>query len=275
MITQHFAVGDIQGCLVEFNALLKAIQFDPHQHQLWLCGDLINRGPNSLGVIRMIRDLPISPVIVLGNHDLHFLAVWSGEKPLKEGRDTFHDILDSPECNEICEWYLRWPLVHHDASLGFTLAHAGIAPMWGIDEAVAYSKEVERVLRSPTERHELFANMYGNKPKLWQDNLAGVERLRVITNYCTRMRFCKEDGGLELKCKVPPGHQPNDLMPWFKVPGRKAHADKIIFGHWASLWGRANTTNIYALDTGCVWGGELTAMRLEDEMLFSVPGSPV
>lgn len=271
MITQHFAIGDLQGCLTEFDALLAKIQYDRHQHRLWLCGDLINRGPDSIGVIRRIQELPVEPVIVLGNHDLHFLAVHSGAKPMKAS-DTFDDMLDSPDSDAICDWLASQKLVYHDSNFGFTMAHAGIAPMWSIEQAQAFGREVEAVLNS-NQRDELFNNMYGNKPAKWSDDLASWDRLRVIINYCTRMRYCDADGTLALKCKVPPGFQPDNLMPWYQVPNRPAAQDKIIIGHWASLWGKANTPNIYALDTGCVWGGELTAMRLEDEQLFSVPAT--
>lgn len=271
MVTQHFAIGDIQGCLDELKALLKLIQFDPHVHKLWLCGDLVNRGPDSLGVIEFLRDLPIKPVIVLGNHDLHLLAMASGVKEPR-GKDNLFDILDSTECDDHCNWLRQQKLVHHDPELSFTMAHAGIAPVWTIADACKYAAEVEQVLKSDDDvAFDFFANMYGSKPKTWRTDLEGHKRLRLITNYCTRMRFCYDDGSLELKTKSEPGKQEPDLFPWFTIANRKAVNNKIIFGHWASLGGQANTKNIYALDTGCVWGGALTAMRLEDEQRFSVP----
>jgi bis(5'-nucleosyl)-tetraphosphatase (symmetrical) len=271
MVTQNFAIGDIQGCLKELKALLKAIQYDKHAHRLWLCGDLVNRGPDSLGVIEFIRDLPVEPRIVLGNHDLHLLAMASGVKDTR-AKDNFYDVLDSPDCDDHCHWLRQQKLVHHDSNLGYTMVHAGIAPAWSIADAVQYSNEVERVLQGDDEgAHHYFEKMYGSKPSQWSEDLTGMKRLRLITNICTRMRYCYEDGSLDLKDKSPPGFQHEDLIPWFKVAKRKAKKDNILFGHWASLQGRANTKHVYALDTGCVWGGSLTAMRLEDEAFYAVP----
>lgn len=262
-----YAIGDIQGCLEPLQCLLKKIAFDPTKDKLWLAGDLINRGPDTLATLRFLYKMRASISLVLGNHDLHFIAVYYGlRKPGKN--DTLDQLLIAPDRADLVYWLRQQKLVHHDPDLHFTMVHAGIPPQWSLDEALARAREVEAILQS--DRPEfLLENMYGNLPARWSDNLNGAERLRLITNYFTRMRFCSAEGELELQTKESAAAAPAGFAPWFSVTGRKMRNNKIIFGHWASLEGRANTKNIFALDTGCVWGGALTALRLEDEVYFS------
>ena len=263
-----YAIGDVQGCLEAFKALLKTIKFDPKKDTLWLAGDLINRGTESLETLRFIYSLRDSIITVLGNHDLHLLAVAANLRPCSVS-DTLDEILQAPDCNTLLKWLRQQPLLHHDSKLRYTMVHAGIPPQWSLKKAIKRAKEVEEVLRS--DRADLFLlSMYGNKPKRWKKGLSDVERWRVITNYFTRMRFCTEEGKLDLKTKSGLQNIPDGYAPWFAHSDRKTKNDLIIFGHWASLEGKSYTKNTFALDTGCVWGGALTAMRLEDQHRFSV-----
>lgn len=262
-----YAIGDIQGCLEPFQCLLTEIEFNPSSDRLWLAGDLINRGPDTLATLRFLYQLRDSITVVLGNHDLHFIAVYYGLR--KRGKnDTLDELLNAPDCAGLVYWLRQQKLLHHDPILNFTMVHAGIPPHWSLSEALERAREVENVLRS--DKVELFlANMYGNLPSRWDDNLAGADRLRLITNYFTRMRFCSAEGELELQTKESADAAPPGFAPWFSYQARKTRDEKIIFGHWAALEGRTDEKNIYALDTGCVWGGALTALRLEDESRFS------
>lgn len=262
-----YAIGDVQGCLEPLQCLLKKINFNPAFDKLWLAGDVINRGPDSLATLRFLYKMRDSITLVLGNHDLHFIAVYYGLR--KAGKnDTLEQLLIAPDRADLVYWLRHQKLVHYDATLNFTMVHAGIPPQWSLDNALARSREIERVLQSDSPEF-LLENMYGNIPARWSDDLQGADRLRVITNYFTRMRFCSAEGEVELQTKESADAAPIGFAPWFSLSGRKMCNDKIIFGHWAALEGRANTKNIYALDTGCVWGRELTALRLEDEVFFS------
>ncbi len=264
-----YAIGDIQGCYSPFEKLLQLIQFDPHKDTLWLTGDLVNRGPQSLEVLRFVKQLGNHQKIVLGNHDLHLLAV-AHESHAGWPDDTLTPILEAPDRDELLNWLRHQPLIHHDATLGYTMVHAGLAASWDLATAIALSREVEKTIQSE-KAAEFFHHMYGNDPDHWDSTLQGWNRLRCITNYFTRARFCYADGRLELKNKGTLVSHPDDLIPWFKVPHRVNADLKIIFGHWAALGGITDTPNTFALDTGCVWGYRLTAMRLEDEERFSVP----
>jgi bis(5'-nucleosyl)-tetraphosphatase (symmetrical) len=262
-----YAIGDIQGCYESLQCLLKKIAFNPEVDTLWLVGDLINRGPDSLATLRYLYSIRDSVEFVLGNHDLHFLAVAYGLR--KKGQsDTLEALLNAPDRQELIDWLIQGKLFHTDEGLGFSMVHAGIPPMWSLQQAQAHAREVEAVLQS-RYCHEFLRNMYGNQPNRWKNKLIGLERLRVITNYFTRMRFCTDEGMLEFDAKENMIAAPLGFAPWFSFSDRKTRNDKIIFGHWAALEGKTHTPNIYALDTGCVWGGALTAMRLEDEMRFS------
>lgn len=260
-----YAIGDIQGCLPQLKCLLKKISFDKTQDTLWLAGDLINRGSDCLGTLRYLYKLRNNIVCVLGNHDLHLLAVAYGKKNINKS-DTFAPILEAHDRDILLAWLRHKPLVHHDSALGFTMVHAGIPPMWSIKKALKRSQEVEVYLQS--KHFKAFLNgMYGNEPCRWSKELKGIERLKVITNYFTRMRFCNDNCELELQTKS--AEAPVGFQPWFNINNRIAANDKIIFGHWASLNGNTQQKNIYPIDTGCVWGGSLSALRLEDEKLFS------
>jgi bis(5'-nucleosyl)-tetraphosphatase (symmetrical) len=262
-----YAIGDIQGCYTPLQKLIEHIQFDPSKDKLWFTGDLVNRGSQSLETLRFVKNLGKSQQIVLGNHDLHLLAVSQNAHNGWE-EDTLKEILLAPDRDELLNWLSRQPLLHHDKELGYTMVHAGLANDWDLKTAQTLSREVETVLQSDQAK-EFFSHMYGNTPAKWSADLQGWDRIRCITNYFTRARFCHADGSLELKKKGKIEHT-EDLIPWYQIPNRKNADLKIIFGHWAALGGVTNFPNTFALDTGCVWGYCLTAMRLEDGKRFSV-----
>jgi bis(5'-nucleosyl)-tetraphosphatase (symmetrical) len=264
-----YAIGDIQGCLEPLQCLLKKIQFDAARDKLWLAGDLINRGPDSLETLRFLYNMRHSLQVVLGNHDLHFIAVYY--KVRKYGNsDTLKELLQAADAPVLVNWLRQQKLLHHDTHFGYTLVHAGIPPQWDLPQAAARAREVESALQSEN-CIDFLAAMYGNQPSRWSDDLLGQDRLRLITNYFTRMRFCSAEGELELKTKESADSAPAGFAPWFTHALRKTLDQKIIFGHWAALEGRANGANVFALDTGCVWGGSLTALRLDDGTYFSCP----
>ena len=262
-----YAVGDIQGCLIPLKRLLEQVDFTPASDRLWITGDLINRGPDSLAALRFVRQLGSSATVVLGNHDLHLLAVAQGERKLNR-KDTLAPILSAPDKDQLLDWLRHRPLLHHDADLGYVMTHAGIPPIWSLEEAKARAREVETVLRGG-KYVDFLATMYGNEPDTWSDDLSGWDRLRVITNYFTRMRFCSARGQLDLKAKQGLDSAPEGFTAWFKHPGHRCGQQKILFGHWAALEGKTGTDNAIALDTGCVWGKSLTMMRLQDGKRFS------
>jgi bis(5'-nucleosyl)-tetraphosphatase (symmetrical) len=264
-----YAIGDIQGCYQPFLTLLQTINFDPHRDTLWLTGDLVNRGPQSLDVLRYVRDLGERHQVVLGNHDLHLLAVSEGVLSQQAG-DTLTDILASPDRNELMNWLRFRPMLVQDEKLGYVMTHAGLAPAWTLSQAKLLAKEVEAMLQSSTWQL-FFPHMYGNQPDRWSDDLAGNDRMRCIINHFTRMRYCHADGRLELSSKGAIKDQADSLIPWFDVKPRLNADVNIIFGHWAALQGEVDVPNLYALDTGCVWGNKLSALRLEDGARFAVP----
>lgn len=267
-----FAVGDVQGCYDELQGLLAEIRFDPAHDRLWFTGDLVNRGPDSLEVLRFVRGLGERAVTVLGNHDLHLLAVAEGlGKPHRA--DTLQEILDAPDRDELLAWLRSRPLLHHDAALGYTLVHAGFAPQWDLAQAQLCAAELEAVLRGDDYR-DFFRTMYGDQPDRWDENLKGWERLRFSVNCFTRLRYCTADGRLGLRHKGEPGTQPPECLPWFEVPSRKSRGLRIVFGHWSTL-GLYQRDGVLALDTGCLWGGMLTAARLDGDgeiFSFDCPG---
>jgi bis(5'-nucleosyl)-tetraphosphatase (symmetrical) len=260
-----YAIGDIQGCYNELQQLLEQIRFDPVQDKLWLVGDLVNRGPDSLQVLRLIKSLGESAITVLGNHDLHLLAVAAGEAELHRS-DTLDDVLNAPDRDELLTWLRQQRLLY--AENGYVLVHAGLLPQWSVKQAVALAQEVETVLRSD-DYATFFEHMYGNTPRGWRDDLCGYKRLRVITNAFTRMRICTAQGEMEFKFKGEVEKIPAGYLPWFDMPKRKSHDATVIFGHWSAL-GLKVMPNVIALDTGCLWGGPMTAIRLDDRKIFQV-----
>ncbi|MCR8922318.1 symmetrical bis(5'-nucleosyl)-tetraphosphatase [Dasania sp. GY-MA-18] len=259
----RYAVGDLQGCLKPLQCLLQRVNFDPQQDQLWLVGDLINRGPDSLATLRFLKNLGPCTRIVLGNHDLHFLAVAYGTTTPRP-HDTLDELLQAPDKDELVAWLIQQPLMYRDPSGDYCMSHAGISPLWTISQAESYAREVEQILQS-SKAVDFFNNMYGNKPAGWQDDLQGWPRYRTITNYFTRMRYCGPQGELDLNNKSSTA--PANFHPWFTHPLRSTQQQKIIFGHWAALQGKANTENIFALDTGCAWKGHLSLMNLETQAI--------
>jgi bis(5'-nucleosyl)-tetraphosphatase (symmetrical) len=255
----HYAIGDIQGCSSAFAALLDAVAFDATRDRLWLVGDLVNRGPDSLGVLRRVMALGDCATCVLGNHDLHLLATAAGRREPRP-TDTFQAVLDAPDADEILDWLRHRKLLHHDPRTKRALVHAGIPPQWNVYEARDHAEEIETLLRSADWRAALGA-MYGDEPTAWSEDLDEASRWRYTINALTRMRYCDRRGRLDMTQSGPPGTQPRGLVPWFDVPGRLAHNTHIVFGHWAAL-GLLIRNDVTALDSGCVWGGALTAVPL-------------
>ena len=254
-----YAIGDIQGCELELQRLLERIRFDPGTDRLWFTGDLVNRGPGSLGVLRLVKALGDCAVVVLGNHDLHLLALAAGN--LKHAQaSTLDAVLTAPDRDELLDWLRHRPLLHHDADKDFTLIHAGLPPQWGLTAAITGARELEATLQGPDWQDYLHA-MYGNEPKRWDPALTGMDRLRFITNCLTRLRYCTLDGDLALKEKSLPASRPAGLVPWFQFPGRQSRNHRIIFGHWSAL-GYWDRDNVWGIDSGCLWGGHLTAIRV-------------
>lgn len=267
-----YALGDIQGCYDDLRRLLDVIEFDPETDRLWFVGDLVNRGPKSLETLRFVRSLGERAVTVLGNHDLHLLAVSQGIDKRKK-KDTLDDVLEASDAEILLDWLRHRPLLHHDAELGYTMVHAGLAPQWDLETARALAREVEDVLQSG-EHPELFANMYGDEPIQWSEGLRSWDRIRACINAFTRLRYCDPEGRMALSAKGPPGTQPAGVMPWYEIPGRNSSGLRIVFGHWSTLGYRAEH-NVIALDSGCVWGGRMTAVMLDAERprALSIPCS--
>lgn len=258
-----YAVGDLQGCLDPLLCLLDEVNFRPGQDRLWLVGDLVNRGPQSLETLEFLYENREHIVAVLGNHDLHLLAYAYGYRKASRG-DTLAPILASPRRDQLLGWLRTLPLVHWDEALGYAMVHAGIPPQWSVQQALQYSDEVSQALRDDALIQAFLANMYGNQPALWDERLKGMERLRVITNYCTRMRFCSAKGELELSNKGDPSHGPEGFKPWFEFYLANPENPPVIFGHWAALDGETQSNQAIGLDTGCVWGNKMTMLCLDN-----------
>jgi bis(5'-nucleosyl)-tetraphosphatase (symmetrical) len=255
-----YAIGDVQGCFDELERLLHELKFGKTD-RLWFVGDLVNRGPKSLEVLRFVRGLGERAVVVLGNHDLHLVTQHEGfERPRKD--DTFQDVLRAPDRKALVDWLRTRPMMHVEG--GYAMVHAGLLPQWSIEKAVALGKEVERALAAPGYG-EFLKNMYGSKPDEWRDSLAGWDRLRVIVNAMTRLRFCTPEGKMEFRAKA--AKPPAGFAAWFEFRKEK---DTIVCGHWSAL-GLKLTAKLAALDSGCVWGASLSALRLEDRALYQVP----
>src|SRR5437016_8008115 len=261
-----YAIGDVQGSFEELGVLLGSVGFDGDKDRLWFVGDLVNRGPASLATLRFVRDLGERALAVLGNHDLHLLALAHGVVKERED-DTLAEVLAAPDRDELIDWLRHRPMIHVEAN--YVLVHAGLLPQWDVATAKALAREVETELRGP--RHEEFlAQLYGSLPDRWNDKLRGIERLRVIVNAMTRLRFCTPEGVMEFRTKGETAEAPPGYLPWFEVPGRKSVDHTLVCGHWSAL-GLRIAPNLLALDSGCVWGGKLSAVRLEDRRLYQVP----
>lgn len=261
-----YAIGDIQGCYDELLRLLEAIDFNENQDQLWFAGDLVNRGPQSLETLRFVKSLGNSAISVLGNHDLHLIATYlSGSK--SHSNDSLSQTLNAPDCDELIAWLRQRPLFHYNEK--FSLVHAGLPPQWDFSLTKTLARQVEQLLRGQDHPY-FFKTMYGNRPSVWSTELNQMEQARFVINCFTRMRYCDLNGKLDFNHKGPPGSQPAHLLPWFAVPGRQSADMKIIFGHWSTL-GYYQGSNCYAIDTGCLWGGQLTALKLgETVKKFSI-----
>ncbi len=260
-----YAIGDIQGCFQALTQLLEKIEFNPSQDRLWLVGDLVNRGPGSLQVLQWAMGLGDRVVTVLGNHDLHLLAVAAGFVTAHRG-DTLDEILAVPERDEILDWLRQQRMIY--AEDDWVLVHAGLLPQWSVKQALRLGQEVEAALRADDYR-DFLQHMYGNQSDHWDDELSGMDRLRVITNAMTRLRVCSASGVMDFKYKGAVQDRPKNTLPWYEVPGRKSAKANIVFGHWSALGLSVGSRHV-ALDTGCLWGGQLTALRLEDRRVFQV-----
>lgn len=261
-----YAVGDIQGCFDSFRRLLDRCAFDPAADRLWLVGDLVNRGPRSLETLRFVRSLGEAAVTVLGNHDLYLLMVAEGGAKYRGKDDTLQEILDAPDSGELLHWIRMQRLFHREGEYG--LVHAGLLPQWTAARAQELAAEVETALRGPSYR-EFILNLWGSEPATWSDELTGWARLRVIVNAMTRLRFCTPEGVMEFLTKGEALAAPVGHLPWFEVPGRLSRDSVLVTGHWSAL-GLRLLPNLLALDSGCLWGGHLTALRLEDRQVFQV-----
>lgn len=256
----NFLIGDVQGCCDALERLLDTIGFSPSRDHVWLLGDLVNRGPHSLASLRRIQGLGGSASCLLGNHDLHLLAVADGAQRIKR-QDTLHDILAAPDREALLGWLRCQRLAAQDD--GWLLVHAGVAPQWDTAQTLALAVEVESVLRGPQpQRVDFMHALYGNRPLRWEPGLTGHDRLRFVVNALTRMRFCSRDGQLDLETKEGAGGAPPGYLPWFDVPGRRTASAQIAFGHWSTL-GLLERADVLCLDSGCVWGGALSAARID------------
>lgn len=262
-----YLIGDIHGCYDELRALLEQVAFNPQRDTLWLTGDLVARGPGSLEVLRYVHSLGNSVRLVLGNHDLHLLAIFAGISRNKT-KDRLTPLLESDECDLLLNWLRRQPVLQIDEEKKLVMAHAGISPQWDLNTAKICAREVEAVLSS--DSYPLFLNaMYGDMPNHWSNDLTGLARLRFSTNVLTRMRYCFPAGQLDMVCKDPPESAPPPLKPWFMLDGPVRRDYTIVFGHWASLEGQGTPEGIIALDTGCCWGGKLTLLHWEEQQWYS------
>lgn len=263
-----YVIGDVQGCLDALKRLLDRCRFDPAADRLVFAGDLVARGPDSAGTLRFVRTLGKAATTVLGNHDLHLLGAAHGQREAREGLDQ---VLHAADADALLDFIAGQPLAWHDPQLDVLVIHAGLAPQWSVAQTLALAAEAEAMLRDPASRAAFLPQMYGNEPARWSDALRGAERLRFVINCLTRARYCSADGDFEFYEKGAPGNQPATLLPWFAVPGRASIDTRVVFGHWSSL-GRIEWPQwrVWGLDTACVWGGSLTALRLDDCAIVQV-----
>jgi len=257
-----YAIGDVQGCCDELHDLLEKLKFDPGTDHVWFVGDLVNRGPKSLETLRFVHQLGDAAIVVLGNHDLHLLALLLTDAHAVAD-EYLQPILAADDRYMLADWLRSLPLAHYDKKLNTLMVHAGVVPQWSVKDTLAHSKEVEKILGGKKPKL-LLKTMYGSRPNCWSDDLEGAERLRFIINSMTRMRFCTRKGNLDFKAKLAPGMEADKLLPWFSLPDRAAAKTRIVFGHWSTL-GYHEANGVLGLDTGCVWGGRLTAARLDQD----------
>lgn len=260
----RYAIGDVQGCYDELRSLLARVKFSADRDRIWFVGDLVNRGPQSLETLRFVRSLGESAVVVLGNHDLHLLAVASGSRR-KRRSDTLDEVLAARDRDELLEWLISRPLLHLDTERGDLLVHAGLVPQWTAGMAHSLAREVEAALRK--DANKVFDHMYGDEPNRWSEDLTGPERLRFAINVLTRLRVCTADGRIDLRMKGKPPEAANaadSYRPWFDIESRRSRDVRVVFGHWSAL-GLVLQPGVIGLDTGCVWGNALTAYDLDDD----------
>jgi bis(5'-nucleosyl)-tetraphosphatase (symmetrical) len=265
-----YVIGDLQGCYAQLMGLLDKIKLSDSD-ALWFVGDLVNRGPQSLEVLRFLKNFTGTRYCVLGNHDLHLLAAAQSVRPLS-ATDTFNDVLVAPDRDELLFWLRQQPFIHYDATLNTVMAHAGIYPFWHLTESIHYAEELHQLLTSD-QYEDFIQEMYGNVPAFWDPNLSALPRYRFILNAFTRMRAINADHSLNFNFDGPLSELPAGCSPWFKKLLPEYQSTRIVFGHWAALLGETHTEHVYALDTGCVWGNRLTALRLEDGSIYSVPSA--
>lgn len=261
-----YAIGDIQGCYSALQQLLELISFNAVKDRLWLVGDIVNRGPDSLAALRFVKDSRNAATMVLGNHDLHLLMVAAGVAKMHND-DTLQSVLDAPDRDELLFWLRHQKLLHKEDDN--VMVHAGLLPAWNVEQAAELAQEVESALRKENFQ-EVFSQLYGNQPNYWRDDLTGYARLRVIVNAMTRMRICTNEGKMNFSYKGSEQDVPEGYLPWYETPNRASQKATIICGHWSAL-GLKIKHNLIALDTGCLWGGSLTAIRLNDRKIFQVP----
>ncbi len=261
-----YAIGDLQGCYSALQQLLELINFDTGKDRLWLVGDIVNRGPDSLATLRFAKESGNVVTMVLGNHDLHLLMVAAGITRMHDG-DTLQSVLSAPDRDELLYWLRHQKLIYQEDDN--VMVHAGLLPVWSVVQAAALAQEVESALRKENYQ-EVFSQLYGNQPDCWHDDLTGYARLRVIVNAMTRMRICTPEGKMNFSYKGNEKTVPTGYMPWYKIPKRASQKATIICGHWSAL-GLKIDRNLIALDTGCLWGGSLTAIRLDDRQIYQVP----
>ena len=259
------AIGDVQGCYDQLMRLLERARYDDARDVLWFVGDLVNRGPQSAQTVRFVKKLGARQVTVLGNHDLALLVIAAGIKKPHRG-DTYDELLAAPDREELLHWLRHQKMMH--AGEGYAMVHAGLLPQWSVARALALAQDVEFALQGPDYR-EFLANMYGNEPVRWRDELAGYDRLRVIVNAMSRMRLVTADGSMEFSHKIGLANLPAGYLPWYDAPGRASRGDRVIFGHWAAL-GLLLREDVVCLDSGCVWGRALSALRLEDRRVYQL-----
>jgi bis(5'-nucleosyl)-tetraphosphatase (symmetrical) len=256
-----YVIGDVQGCYRELRKLLKSVGFKSDKDRLWFAGDLVNRGADSLKTLRFVKELGDQAITVLGNHDLHLLAAFYTGTKLRSN-DTLDDTLTAPDSESLMQWLRFRPLLHHDVDLNFTMVHAGIYPGWSISDSALRAREVEAQLQGD-QYLQFFHNMYGNKPSVWSDDLTGMERLRFITNVFTRMRYLQPDLSLDLTAKGRPEKvKKENARPWFEFRQSAIKFNRVVFGHWSTL-PSDQYGNCFAIDSGCIWGGRLTALRID------------